>query len=55
MPKQHVADAREMLERTRQANLPLKLKKCAFVTQQVDILGHRVAHSRVEPNDQHRE
>jgi hypothetical protein len=28
-----VADAREMLERTGQAKLPLKLKKCAFVTQ----------------------
>jgi Reverse transcriptase (RNA-dependent DNA polymerase) len=54
-PKQHVADVREVLERTRQANLRLILAKCAFVKQEVEILGHKVSHRRVEPNDQHRE
>jgi hypothetical protein len=35
--------------------LRLKLAKCALGTQEVEILGHKVSHRRVEPNDQHRE
>jgi hypothetical protein len=54
-PKQHIADIREMLERTRKGNLRLRLAKCAFGKQEVDLLGHRVEHGRVEPNDQHRD
>jgi hypothetical protein len=53
--KQHVEDVREALERTRQVNLRLKLAKCAFGKQEVEILGYKVSHGRVEPNDQHRE
>jgi Reverse transcriptase (RNA-dependent DNA polymerase) len=54
-PKQHIADVREMLERARLGNLRLKLAKCAFGKKEVELLGHKVAHRRVEPNDQHRD
>jgi Reverse transcriptase (RNA-dependent DNA polymerase) len=53
--KQHIADVREMLERTRKGNLQLKLAKCAFGKREVELLGHKVAHRRVVPNDQHRD
>jgi Reverse transcriptase (RNA-dependent DNA polymerase)/RNase H-like domain found in reverse transcriptase len=54
-PKQHIADVREMLERARQGNLRLKLAKCSFEKKEVELLGHKVAHRRVEPNYQHRD
>jgi hypothetical protein len=41
-PKQHVVDVRTVLERTRDANLRLKLAKCTFGKTEVELLGHKV-------------
>jgi hypothetical protein len=41
-PKQHVVDVRRVLERTRDANLKLKLDKCTFGKTEVELLGHKV-------------
>jgi len=54
-PAQHVADVRDVLNRTRKANLRLKLSKCAFGRNEVEVLGHKVSHGRVQPNDRHRD
>jgi Reverse transcriptase (RNA-dependent DNA polymerase) len=51
----HVEDVRDMLERTRRANLRLKFEKCTFGQREVELLGHKVSHSRVGPNDPHRQ
>jgi hypothetical protein len=45
----------EMLARTRKANFRLKFSKCVFGRREVEFLGHKVSHCRVEPNDHHRE
>jgi hypothetical protein len=54
-PEQHVKDVREMLQQTRAAGLKLKLKKCGFGKDSIEILGHSVRLGEVRPNDAHRE
>jgi Reverse transcriptase (RNA-dependent DNA polymerase) len=54
-PKQHVVDVRRVLERTRNANLRLKLAKCTFGKTKVELLGHKVRFGEVRPNDRHRD
>jgi hypothetical protein len=51
----HVRDVREMLKRTRDANLRLKFSKCAFGKDEVAVLGHKVSQWSVQPSDHHRE
>jgi Reverse transcriptase (RNA-dependent DNA polymerase) len=54
-PKQHVVDVRRVLERTRDANLRLKLAKCTFGKTEVELLGHKVRFGEVRPDDRHRD
>jgi hypothetical protein len=54
-PKQHSVDVRRVLERTRDANLRLKLAKCTFGKTEVKLLGHKVRYGEVRPNDRHRD
>jgi hypothetical protein len=51
----HARDVREMLKRTRDANLRIKFSKCAFGKEEVAVLGHKVSHGSVQPSDHHRE
>lgn len=44
----HLADVREVLQRMRQIDLRVKLRKCSFAQQQVEFLGHRVSSSGVQ-------
>jgi hypothetical protein len=53
-PKQHVVDARRVLERSRDANMRLKLAKCKFGKNEVELLGHKVRFKEERPNDWHR-
>jgi hypothetical protein len=43
-------DVRDMMERTRRANLRLKFEKCTFGQREVELLGHKVSQSRKGPN-----
>jgi hypothetical protein len=52
-PAQNIADVRDMLQRTKDARLRLKLAKCSFGTAEVELLGHRVSFGEVRPNDKH--
>jgi hypothetical protein len=54
-PKQHVVDVRRVLERTRDANLRLKLAKSTFGKTKVELHGHKVRFEEVRPNDRHRD
>jgi hypothetical protein len=54
-PAQHIADVRDMLQRTKDARLRLKLAKCSFGKAEVELLGHKVKFGEVRPNDKHRE
>jgi hypothetical protein len=54
-PKQHVLDARGVLERTRDANLRFKLAKCTFEKNEVELLSHKGRFEEVRPNDRHRD
>jgi hypothetical protein len=54
-PEQHVKDVRELLQQTREASLRLKLKKCGFGKDSIEILGHAISLEEVRPNDAHRE
>jgi hypothetical protein len=48
-------DVRRVLERTRDANLGLKLAKCTFGKTEVELLCHKVRFGEVKPNDRHRD
>jgi hypothetical protein len=54
-PKQHVVDVRRVLERTKDANLTLKLAKSTFDKTEVEMLGQKVRFGEVRPNDRHRD
>jgi hypothetical protein len=54
-PAQHVADVREMLPRTKNSRLRLKLAICSFVRSDVELLGHKAKFGEVRPSDKHRE
>jgi hypothetical protein len=54
-PKQHVVEVRKVLERTRDANLRLKLAKCKFGKTEVKLLGQKVRLGVVRPNNMHRD
>jgi Reverse transcriptase (RNA-dependent DNA polymerase) len=53
-PEQQVKDVREMLQQTREAGLRLKLEKCGFGKDSIEILGHAISLGEVRPNDAHR-
>ncbi len=46
----HLAHLEEVFRRLREANVKLNPKKCSFVKQKVDYLGHVVTPNGVEPN-----
>jgi hypothetical protein len=46
-PAQHIADVRDMLERTKDARLRLKLAKSSFGKAEVELLGHKVSFGEV--------
>jgi hypothetical protein len=48
--KQHVVDVRRVLERTRDANIRLKLAKGTFGKTEVELLCHKVRFGEVRPN-----
>jgi Reverse transcriptase (RNA-dependent DNA polymerase) len=50
---EHLVDLDAVLERTRGAGLKLKLAKCLFGKQSVELLSHRVSHGLVRPSDDH--
>jgi hypothetical protein len=54
-PKKHVVDVRRLLERTRDANLVLKLAECTFGKTEMELLGHKARFGEVRPNDRHRD
>jgi hypothetical protein len=46
----HLARLEQVFETFRQANLKLKLSKCAFVMEKVEYLGFRVTNDGLQPN-----
>jgi Reverse transcriptase (RNA-dependent DNA polymerase) len=48
-PAQHIANVRDMLQRTKDARLRLKLEKCSFGKAEVEILDHKVSFGEVRP------
>jgi Reverse transcriptase (RNA-dependent DNA polymerase) len=54
-PKQHVVDARRVLEPTKDPKLRLKLAKCTFGKTEVELLDHEARFGEVRPNDRHRD
>jgi hypothetical protein len=49
----HLRDSRQVLQRTRDSWLRMKLSTCSFGQQTVELLGHRVSFGKVTPSDDH--
>ena len=50
---EHIAEVSKLLHRLLDANMRVKWSKCAFGKQEVEVLGHKVAHNRISPSDSH--
>ena len=48
--EEHIERLREVLKRLQAANLTLKTKKCCFLQQKVEFLGHIVSSAGISPN-----
>jgi hypothetical protein len=46
---EHVADVKKVLEELQERGWELKLSKCCFGYQEIDILGYTVSHDQVKP------
>ena len=47
--EEHVADEKKVLEELQERGWELKLSKCCFGYQEIDILGYTVSHDQVKP------
>ena len=50
--EEHIERLRAVLKRLQAANLTLKTKKCCFLQQEVEFLGHIVSGTGISPNPQ---
>ena len=50
MVEEHLVHLEDVIRRLHQANVKLNLKKCSFVKQKVECLGHVVTPKGVSPN-----
>ena len=47
----HLLQLREVLKRLAEAGLQIKMGKCQFGMTSCDYLGHRIGHSKLQPNE----
>lgn len=47
---EHLTHLKEVLTRLRDNNIKLRMKKCAFMTEEVEFLGFKINHDNVSPN-----
>jgi hypothetical protein len=53
-PEKRIEDLRKTLKRTKEANLRIRLQKCAFGRSIAKFLGHVVTFGKIVPGDEHR-
>eukprot|EP00644_Phytophthora_capsici_P012741 jgi/Phyca11/112999/e_gw1.23.117.1 len=49
--ERHVVEVANVLERLASAGLSLKLKKCSFVSESMEYLGHTLSSEGVQPTE----